>query len=91
MAAFKGQLEQTPIEFISSEGVDFGGVLFLLPSLIATGLLSYQNHYTSLSGYYDLDIIILSLSFDGKQINSEWIEKDKYLESNKADEPDVKS
>ena len=37
------------------------------------------------------DRIILSLSFDGKQINSEWIEKDKYLESNQADEPDVKS
>lgn len=34
-----------------------------MPSLIATGLLSYQNHYTSLSGYYDLDIIILTLSF----------------------------
>jgi hypothetical protein len=26
------------------------------------------------------DRIILSLSFDGDQINSEWIEKDKYLE-----------
>ena len=26
------------------------------------------------------DRIILSLSFDGNQINSEWIEKDKYLE-----------
>ena len=37
------------------------------------------------------DRIILSLSFDGNQINSEWIEKDKYLESNKADEPEVKS
>jgi len=36
------------------------------------------------------DRIILSLSDDGKQINSEWIEKDKYLESNKADEPVVK-
>lgn len=63
LAAFRGQLDQTPLEFVSSEGIDFGGVLFLLPSLLATGLLSYQNHYTSLSGYYDLDIIILSLSF----------------------------
>ena len=36
------------------------------------------------------DRIILNLSFDGNQINSEWIEKDKYLESNKANEPDVK-
>jgi len=63
MAAIKGQLERTPIRFISSEGVDYGGVLFLLPSLIATGLLSYRNHYTALSGYYDLDVIILSLAF----------------------------
>lgn len=63
MAAVNDQLDHTPIEFIASEGVDYGGVLFLLPSLIATGLLSYQNHYTSLSGYYDLDVIILSLSF----------------------------
>jgi hypothetical protein len=62
MDAFKGVLEQTPIEFIASEGVEFGGVLFLLPSLLATGLLSYQKHYTSLSGYYDLDTIILSLA-----------------------------
>ena len=37
------------------------------------------------------DRVILSLSFDGNQINSEWIEKDKYLEFNKADEPEVKS
>jgi len=62
MDAFKGVLEQTPIKFIASEGVEFGGVLFLLPSLLATGLLSYQKHYTSLSGYYDLDTIILSLA-----------------------------
>ena len=62
MDACKGVLKQTPIEFIASEGVEYGGVLFLLPSLLATGLLSYQKHYTSLSGYYDLDSIILSLA-----------------------------
>ena len=63
MDAFKGVLEQTPVEFSAIEGVEYGGVLFLLPSLLATGLLSYQKHYTSLSGYYDLDSIILSLAF----------------------------
>ena len=63
MLAAKGQLKKTPIEFLPSEGVEFGGVLFLLPSLLATGLLSYQNHYKSLSGYYDLKIIILTLAF----------------------------
>jgi hypothetical protein len=63
MLAVKGQLEKTPIRFVLSEGVDFGGVLFLLPSLLSTGLLSYNNHYDKLSGYYDLDTIILTLAF----------------------------
>lgn len=48
---------------MSSEGIDFGGVLFLLPSLIETGLLSYREHYKDLKGYYDLDATILSLAF----------------------------
>ena len=57
-------MPKTPIEFIPSEGVDFGGVLFLLPILLTTGLLSYKNHYKSLSqGYYDLDVIIMTLAF----------------------------
>ena len=63
MLASKGQLEKTPIQFVPSEGVDFGGVLFLLPALLAAGLLSYKNHYQDLEGYYDLDTIILSLAF----------------------------
>ncbi len=61
--ATTGQLENTPIEFIPCEGVEFGGVLFLLPSLLSTGLLSYRNHYDNLSGYYDLDTIIMTLAF----------------------------
>ena len=63
MLAAKGKLSKTPIEFLACEGVEFGGVLFLLPSLLETGLLSYNNYYKSLSGYYDLDTIILSLAF----------------------------
>jgi len=63
MLAAKGKLSKTPIEFLACEGVEFGGVLFLLPSLLATGLLSYNNHYEALTGYYDLDTIILSLAF----------------------------
>lgn len=63
MLAAKGQLEKTPIEFLPAEGVEYGGVLFLVPSLLATGLLSYKNHYGPLSGYYDLDAIILTLAF----------------------------
>jgi len=30
------------------------------------------------------DRVILSLSFDGKQINAEWLELKEYLESNNA-------
>ena len=51
------------MEFLPSEGVDYGGVLFLLPSLIETGLLSYREHFEDLNGYYDLDATILSLAF----------------------------
>ncbi len=51
------------MEFLPSEGVDYGGVLYLLPSLIETGLLSYREHYEDLNGYYDLDATILSLAF----------------------------
>jgi hypothetical protein len=63
MLAAKGRLEKTPIEFSPSEGVEFGGVLFLLPSLLATGLLSFQKYYDNLPGYYDLKTIILTLAF----------------------------
>jgi len=55
-----------------------------------TKLKSIKEIRDNFSEYIDKwhkndDRIILSLSFDGKQINSEWIEIDKYLESNKAD------
>lgn len=63
MLAAQGMLGKTPIKFSPAEGVDFGGVLFLLPSLLATGLLSYKSHYEDIGGYYDLDTIILSLAF----------------------------
>ncbi len=59
----------------------------------ATQLKSIKEIRNKFSEYIDKwhkndDRIILSLSFDGKQINSEWIEIDKYLESNKLDAPD---
>lgn len=38
--------------------------MLLLPFLIETGLLSYQNHYKDFeTGYYDVDFIILLLAF----------------------------
>ena len=61
--AATGQINGATIKFIPSEGIDFGGVLFMLPSLLNTGLLSYRSHYQDLSGYYNLDHIITGLSF----------------------------
>jgi len=43
MDAFKGVLAQTPITFIASEGVEFGGVLFLLHSLIGNGFIKLSK------------------------------------------------
>ncbi len=58
-----GKIKGATVKFIPSEGVDFGGVLFLLPSLIYAGLLSYKSHYRELGGYYSLNNIIIGLSF----------------------------
>jgi len=52
------------IFFEACESVEYGGVLFLLPFLVANGLLSYKKYYSERqSGYYNLDSTILTLSF----------------------------
>lgn len=57
-------LQNVKISFDSCESVDFGGVLLLLPFLVANGLLSYKKYYCERqSGYYDFDSVILSLAF----------------------------
>ncbi|MDF1561380.1 MAG: hypothetical protein P1P83_14415 [Bacteroidales bacterium] len=57
-------LQNAEISFESCESVEYGGVLLLLPFLIANGLLSYKNYYSErLSGYYDFDSVILTLAF----------------------------
>jgi hypothetical protein len=33
--------------------------------------------------HHNDDRVILSLSFDGKKINAEWVEMNEYLEANK--------
>jgi hypothetical protein len=56
--------QNAEISFESCESVEYGGVLLLLPFLIANGLLSYKNYYSErLSGYYDFDNVILTLAF----------------------------
>jgi len=57
-------LQNAEISFESCESVEFGGVLLLLPFLIANGLLSYKKYYSERhSGYYDFDSVILALAF----------------------------
>ena len=57
-------LGRAEIFFESCESVEFGGVLLLLPFLLANGLLSYEKYYSErLSGYYDFDSVILTLAF----------------------------
>ena len=57
-------LQQSNISFDSCESVEYGGVLFLLPFLLANGLLSYKKYYSKrLSGYYDFDSTILTVAF----------------------------
>ncbi len=63
-AAVRGELPSTPLQFENAQALPFGGVLLLVPFLIETGLLSYQNHYKDFdAGYYDIDFIVLLLAF----------------------------
>ena len=52
------------VHFEPCQSVDYGGVLFLLPFLLADGLLEYQRYYSKReSGYYDFDSIMLTVAF----------------------------
>lgn len=62
--AGKGLLQATPVRFEHCQSLPFGGVLFLVPSLIGCGLLSYKDHYSELDkGYYYIQFIILLMAF----------------------------
>src|SRR6056297_4088280 len=52
------------VRFEPCQSVPYGGVLFLLPFLLANGLLSYSFYYSQRErGYYNFDIIVLALAF----------------------------
>lgn len=52
------------VQFEPCQSVEYGGVLFLLPFLLASGLLSYQKYFSQRqSGYYDFDSIMLTVAF----------------------------
>lgn len=64
IAASVGQLNGIEPHFTSSIDVPNGGVLFFLPSLLVSGLLSHCGKFFQLpSGYYRLDSIFIILAF----------------------------
>lgn len=57
-------MEVDAIHFEPCECVEYGGVLFLLPFLLANHLLSYQSVYAKRGyGYYNFDIALLTVAF----------------------------
>ena len=63
-AAF-GLIQQAPVEFETNDNVCNAGVLFLLPALLAQGLLksAHQIYSPLRAGYYGLQHILLLLAF----------------------------
>jgi len=62
-AAFGG-VTDIPVRFEASQSIGYGGALFLLPFLLANGLLSYRNYYSQRgSGYYGFDSVLLAIAF----------------------------
>ncbi len=63
VAAAMGALESAPIQFECAQDVSQGGVLWALPALLATGLLSFtQQFYALPKGFYGIDSIFLLLA-----------------------------
>jgi len=49
--------------FEPCQSLEYGGVLFLIPFLLANGLLSYKNHYLQREGgYYNFDHAVLTFA-----------------------------
>jgi hypothetical protein len=59
-----GKIQQAPTEFQRCDDVNFGGVLFALPALLACGLLRHSTRFfTSTGGYYSQTHIFTMLAF----------------------------
>jgi hypothetical protein len=64
IACSLGQGASGLIQFEEGQSLDGGGVLFLLPALLAQGLLKTKEVYTWPSKfYYSLESIVLTLAF----------------------------
>ena len=58
-----GLSDAAPVEFESCEALPCGGVMVMLPFLMETGLLSYDNHYRQRKGYYNFNSLFIILAF----------------------------
>jgi hypothetical protein len=58
-----GLSDSTPVSFESCETLPCGGVMFVLPFLLESGLLSYSNHYRQRKGYYSFNTLFIILAF----------------------------
>jgi hypothetical protein len=58
-----GLSDSTPVSFESCETLPCGGVMFMLPFLLESGLLSYSNHYSHRKGYYSFSALFIILAF----------------------------
>ena len=58
-----GLSHSSPVEFESCEALPCGGVMFMLPFLLESGLLSYTNHYRQRKGYYNFNALFIILAF----------------------------
>jgi len=58
-----GLIPINAIRFEPCYSIPNGGVMLLLPFLIACGLLSYRSHYGERNGYYTFDSLLITLSF----------------------------
>lgn len=58
-----GLSDAAPVEFESCEAIPHGGVMLLLPFILECGLLSYRQHYSQRSGYYNFDSLFIIMAF----------------------------
>lgn len=49
--------------FEAHNGLDYGGVLFLLPALLSQGLLTIKDTHQLKAGYYNMEAIVLTVAF----------------------------
>lgn len=59
-----GSLTVSPVQFQACQSIPMGGVMLLLPFLIACGLESYKDYYQQREkGFYSFDCLFITMAF----------------------------